>query len=255
MQRGGLPLLAKGEDETLKAAAKKDLARPATVPEKAEIGHAWYNLGDGYDLRERTQARCRAFQWYYQAAPMLTGLPKDRVNKRLDELKKVVGAGTGVGGWRILFRSSDPASWNTDTMRGWDHFAVLLSRVPSDIRYLKMTETYKGEFVIVEITRSRLADAAENDGYGWNGTKTHRWNGYHLGIYDMTRQQVERGGTSVYEFVDKANYRGWGFGHRTQIGDQQGYCWAGESIDKTVFEIAVKSTALTPDEAKHLLKK
>ncbi len=255
--QAGLPLLAKGEDEKLKAAATKDLARPSNALTKVEAGDAWYDLGDGFDARERATARVRAFQWYHQAAPFLTGLPRDRADKRIEELGKLAAARVGraaPGGWRILFRSADPAIWNTDTFKELDQFAFMLTRAPAETRYLKMTNTEKGEFVIIEMTRSRLAEQTEQNGYGWNGRKVHNWNGHHLGIYDVTWTDNERGYIFVSFIEGKAFYRGWGFGHRSQIADQQGYSWNGQPIDKTVFEIAVKTTPLTSEEAKRLHK-
>ncbi|HXD87590.1 MAG TPA: hypothetical protein VN641_13925 [Urbifossiella sp.] len=49
-------------------------------------------------------------------------------------------------------------------------------------------------------------------------------------------------------------YPGLGFGHRAQSDDVQGFAWDGQPIDKTVFEIAVKSGPLTAEESRRLLK-
>jgi hypothetical protein len=72
--QAGLPLLAKGEDEKLKAAVLKDLARPSDALAKVDVADSWYDLGEGFDPRERTQARMRSLLWYQQAAPSLTGI-------------------------------------------------------------------------------------------------------------------------------------------------------------------------------------
>jgi hypothetical protein len=47
--------------------------------------------------------------------------------------------------------------------------------------------------------------------------------------------------------------RGWGFGYRSFLNDQQGYTWAGEPIAPTVFEIAVTAGPLSLAERKLLL--
>jgi len=79
--------------------------------------------------------------------------------------------------------------------------------------------------------------------------------GYHLGIYDLAWTQEPQGAIMVRHWDGKLGCRGWGFGHRAFIGDVQGYTWNGQPIEKIVFEIAVKSTSLTPNESKYLLKK
>jgi hypothetical protein len=83
----------------------------------------------------------------------------------------------------------------------------------------------------------------------------HQWNGHHLGIYKIDWTNVDRSDIAIFNNNGNENYRGWGFGHRNLIDDQQGYTWAGVPIDKTVFEIAVKTSPLTPAEEKLLLRK
>ena len=256
--KAGLPLLAKGEDEKLKAAALKDLAKPTDPMAKVEAGDGWSELGDGFDIRERTQARMRSLMWYQQAAPWLSGLPKARVEKKIDELTKLTAGRVrraDVGAWVVLFRSDDPSIWNTDTKRDVDQFALAVTRAPAATRYLRLTETGKAESVIIEMTRARLTERTENDGYGWIGTKLNRWNSIHLGIYEVAPPTAIRGEIAIYTTTDASgNYKGWGFGHVAGPGGQAA-SWATKPLDKPVFEIAVKSTALTPEETKRLLKK
>lgn len=118
-----------------------------------------------------------------------------------------------------------------------------------------MTETRKGEYVIVEMSRQKLANRVEQHGYGWEGTKWQMYNAEHVGIYDKSWGKLESGEIVVFNIPNKVRYRGWGFGHRMNKGDIQGYSWNGKSIEKTVFEIAGKATPLSPEESKHLLKK
>jgi len=116
-----------------------------------------------------------------------------------------------------------------------------------------MTNLEKKESVIVGMTRPRLGDETEYEGFGWNGKNMHAYNGHHLGIFNREWGNTPQG--TVPLLVQAPSCRGWGFGHRGQIDDRQGYSWAGDPIDKTVFEIAVKTSALTPGEAKFLLAK
>ncbi len=80
----GLPLLAKGSDATLAAAADLDLAGAASSSEQLAIADAWYTActsGDGY-----AGLMARAQFWYQNAATGLGGLERVKVNKRLQEL-------------------------------------------------------------------------------------------------------------------------------------------------------------------------
>lgn len=251
----GLPYLVKGDDEKLKAAAELDLSGPVGAADRAALADRWFELSTGLTGAERAGARLRAVQWYVEALPDLTGLPKTRVEKRLVEIEKTGGlqAARG-GGWKVLFRSADPAVWNTDTNRGRE-FAVPLSKAPLGFRYLRLTELSKGNFVVIEMTRNRLGKLSEENGYGWNGTNENRWNGRHLGVYDLARKDGMRGTVCIHTPAPFQAYRGWGFGHRSGIDDIQAYTWDGKPVDQTGFEIAVKAGPLTPDESRRLLKK
>jgi hypothetical protein len=252
----GLPLLVKGDDEKLKAAAAKDLTNPDTTAARVEAGDAWWDLADGLDPALRVEAKLRACFWYEQAAPELTGLSKARVDKRVAEAVKLAEQRPGRTGWRVILRSADPSIWGTDTNKGRDQFAVSLKKVPPGIRYLKMTETAKGTYVVIEMARDRLGVRTERDGYGWNGENKDEYKGHHLGVYDITQTRFVVGGIAIYHAPNPpVDYRGWGFGHKSFKNDGQGYSWGGEPVEKTVFEIAVKTSALTPEETKHLLKR
>jgi hypothetical protein len=50
-------------------------------------------------------------------------------------------------------------------------------------------------------------------------------------------------------------YAGWGFGHLHFVNNTQGYCWAGQSISRTTFEIAVSAGPLTEFETGSLLER
>ena len=76
----GLPMLAKGSDANLSALAAKDIAGAGSGEEQVKLGDAWWNAG----------GKRRAVHWYEQALPGLTGLAKDRVEKRVE---KRVGEG------------------------------------------------------------------------------------------------------------------------------------------------------------------
>jgi hypothetical protein len=253
----GLPLLVSGDDEKLKAAAEKDVARPETAAARVEAGDAWWDAAEKLDAASRVEARLRAHHWYQAASAELTGLNKVRIEKRIAEMAKVAeqrASRTG-GGWRIIFRSGDASIWNTEANRGRDVFAIPLERVPADIRYLKLTETAKGNYVVIEMTKARLDKLSDQDGYGWQGTNRLAAKGYHLGIFDTAMTDRAENTVTINAAVGQVDARGWGFGHRVFKNDRQGFSWAGVQTDPVVFEIAVKSTDLTPEETKRLLKK
>lgn len=51
------------------------------------------------------------------------------------------------------------------------------------------------------------------------------------------------------------DFAGWGFGVWESGAWRQGYLWDSQSIEPTVFEIAVTGRELKPDERKHLVQR
>jgi hypothetical protein len=88
----GLPMLAKGNDAALQAAAQKDLAGSAM-----EAGDAWWEIAD--KTKETVSKRkllARARLWYERALPALSGLSKAKVEKRLEEIDQAGASGAVV---------------------------------------------------------------------------------------------------------------------------------------------------------------
>ena len=80
---GGLPMLALGSDQTLKTLAAKERAGAASSDEQAKLGDEWWNLAETQEGRAKRQIQGRAAYWYRQALPGLSGLVKDKAEKRL----------------------------------------------------------------------------------------------------------------------------------------------------------------------------
>ena len=85
----GLPLLAKGRDPSLKAAAEAELAPPATPAAQKAAGDLWWDQA----AKETTAAaadacKARAGRWYRLAEPHLTGLLKLTAQQRLATLPR-----------------------------------------------------------------------------------------------------------------------------------------------------------------------
>jgi uncharacterized protein (TIGR03067 family) len=81
----GLPLLAKGSDEELKALAKKDLSKPKSSKAQAALGDAWWARSEGQKEPAKLHLQARAAHWYEQALPDLSGIAKVKVAKRVEE--------------------------------------------------------------------------------------------------------------------------------------------------------------------------
>ncbi len=82
----GLPLLAHGSDADLKAVAEMESLKPTVAAEQVELGDKWYGLGKKAKAAAQENMLARAVFWYQQAEPSLTGITKERVSQRMDEI-------------------------------------------------------------------------------------------------------------------------------------------------------------------------
>jgi hypothetical protein len=90
-------LLAKGSDPALKAAASKDADFPDEAPAQVAAGDAWWDLAEkeSSDVA-KVNLRARAAHWYRKAKETATGLLKEKVAQRLDEVRLDQFRGTWV---------------------------------------------------------------------------------------------------------------------------------------------------------------
>jgi WD40 repeat protein len=79
----GLPLLARGNDPALHAAAVMDLASPTRPEAQVEVADTWWTLAATQAGHVRAALQRRAGYWYQQALPHLTGLTRGRVKENL----------------------------------------------------------------------------------------------------------------------------------------------------------------------------
>jgi hypothetical protein len=88
----GLPLLMHGSDADLKALAEMEQLKPEGVAQQIEIGDKWYDIGKkgrkGQPTLEGPMSR--ALYWYQLAEPKITGISKDRIAKRMDEIDSLL---------------------------------------------------------------------------------------------------------------------------------------------------------------------
>lgn len=93
----GLPLLAKGSDDKLKALADKDLKNPRDTADQVVVGDGWYDLIKAPENASKIHLQIRAYTWYEKALPKVSGLSKSKVEKRVQELEKVVASHQETG--------------------------------------------------------------------------------------------------------------------------------------------------------------
>ncbi len=150
----GLPLLARGSDEPLKAAAARDLAGPSDATEQVAVADAWWALHEKESVAERKlRMRDRARHWYETALPKSAGVQKALVETRLAQMPPplpVRGARAPVDLLRLVDLRQDalgrPEAWQAGetglvSLRG----AVLqLPMVPPDEYDLTVVAERKG---------------------------------------------------------------------------------------------------------------
>jgi hypothetical protein len=155
--------------------------------------------------------------------------------------------------WTIIFRSDDPALWNTDT-RGK---AIPVKYAPEEFRYVRLRRMDTGEALIVRLCPEQLSgDNQPNpeSRFWWNGTGKEAGKGRHLGIVEGPR--VKFPGRRGMIAVRSEGWDGWigsGFGHKYGVDDGQQYAWRGKEIPRTAFEVAVSDGPLTEDEKRSVL--
>jgi hypothetical protein len=88
----GIPLLMHGSDVDLKALGEMEQLKPEGVAQQIELGDKWYDIGKkgrkGQPTLEGPMSR--ALHWYQLAQPKITGISKDRIAKRMDEIDSLL---------------------------------------------------------------------------------------------------------------------------------------------------------------------
>jgi type II secretory pathway pseudopilin PulG len=156
------------------------------------------------------------------------------------------------GHWTVLFRSDDPAYW--DTTGNAAHYAVPLRRAPAGVRFLRLKRMDTGEALIVRVASEQLAAGPVAGEPGrWNGTNAVQNGARHLGAVHYPRLPAGTGAVVVLS-DDLGPAAGSGFGHKHDAtGAGQRYAWRGQEIAKTAFEVAVTAGDLTDEEKKLLV--
>ena len=158
--------------------------------------------------------------------------------------------------WTVLFRSDDPSFWNKE-MDFKGNYAIPLAEAPVGVRFLRMKRVSSGATVIIPMSNDKLVkNGSVTDKYGWSGANDLSYGGHKLGIYDL-QTRGRQGGTDTGQiavFIDGfEGHQGWGFGNKVDSNDRQYFSWEREEVSKSVFEVAVKASDLTPAESQALL--
>ena len=83
----GLPLLAKGDDQELAAAARADLSAQRSAKGEAAAGDVWWDLAQSARGSDKPGLQARAVFWYQKALEKSpSGLAAVQIKKRLEEI-------------------------------------------------------------------------------------------------------------------------------------------------------------------------
>jgi hypothetical protein len=91
----GLPMLALGQDEALKAVAIQEISGVTKADDQVKVGDAWWDLAGKEQGRMQATLRGRADYWYQRALPGVAGLAKAKLDKRIKEYEEASEAAEG----------------------------------------------------------------------------------------------------------------------------------------------------------------
>lgn len=103
----GLPFLARGKDAGIRELAKKEVAGLSDPREKLKVADGWWELAKKYEENKR-KIQIHAADLYQQVLPWLSGIDKERAEKRIKEVEAEGGNdGDGTVVKRIRFSSPE----------------------------------------------------------------------------------------------------------------------------------------------------
>jgi hypothetical protein len=86
----GIPLLMHGADADLKALGEMEQLKPEGTQQQVELADKWYDIGKKGRKETKEGPMSRALYWYQLAEPKITGITKDRIAKRMDEIDSIL---------------------------------------------------------------------------------------------------------------------------------------------------------------------
>jgi len=132
--KNGLPMLAKSSDEKLKQIATKELATEESDRHAASgIGDAWHDLLASIKDYPKTQIQLHVHTLYSKSLPVLKGLTKAKIEKRLDELdKELQGKFDHAALWPLVRAAVRDRSYEKTQIMGGDWGAKEYAEIPAD---------------------------------------------------------------------------------------------------------------------------
>jgi len=91
--RRGLPLLAKGADESLARLAQADLAAEANPQSRTSVADAWWDWGNAQKPPKKNAALSHAARMYESTVAEASGLERARLEKRISQARAADDAG------------------------------------------------------------------------------------------------------------------------------------------------------------------
>ncbi len=226
---------------------------PAALPEASPATHPSTEL---QNLRTENAQLRRVSEDLVRAAAQLRGLTEKRSAKAGNPKPAASTLPSKGAEWTLLFRSDIPLLWNSNLNAG-EVFAAPVVWAPADMRYLRLCRMDTGEALIIPLRYEQLRDnkpPTDSEPVRWSGTAHKEWEGCHLGIAEAPRYHFPVRKGMICVMMDGWDaFAGSGFGHKAFVNDQQYYCWRGQEIAPTVFEIAVSAGPLGTEEEKCLL--
>lgn len=193
----GLPMLAKGSNETLKRAALEELKPPATAIEQSAVADAWWGLTDGLPPAIQANVRAHAVSLYARAEEGLSGLSKLKAEQRIAQMQpaeskpQVATAQPPKSGKpNRSAPADDSTSTNNETIQINGPIDVIRA-VPQEMYPKSVTEwTVEREGALNDVLRQKL---------------------YHQkGTFNVIVQEVMPGGLRVYSrsiLIGKISFR------------------------------------------------
>lgn len=106
---GGLPLLAKGDDQRLKTVATQELADPTEGTQQLAVAELWWNYAETQPAAAKAAIHLHAGKFYAQASPAMTGLAKAQADQRATDYLKSVATEAALASSATSSANAPPA--------------------------------------------------------------------------------------------------------------------------------------------------
>jgi WD40 repeat protein len=188
----GLPYLARGADEKLRALAARDLGNPPEVADRVAVADGWWDQAETASAEVKVALQRRALFWYRQAlGKEIAGIDRARVEGRVKALEKAPGV---RGPW-------DHLDLSDVQMRG------SFVRIPgSDAKkscYLTARESYSGSVEITVVARTEAGNIRLVGPRGSALAFNPKGNQRELHVWRPDGNEREESGTDVWGLMPR----------------------------------------------------